>query len=211
MTVTGTSLEGVTTIDFGGTTATIKTDTATEITVESPAHAAGQVDVTVTTPGGTSATSEADHYTYEAPPPNPGSPTVTPSSTGSGTPTGPSQPAPILAQRQTTSLSSGMVTIRAKDTSTFLPLSGLTSIPDGREIEATNGRVLITVATPTGKTVSAEVYGGRFRVHQTSSGETQFILTLPLTGCPRVALPRGAAARLAKHSSGPKSRRPVGL
>ena len=103
------------------------------------------------------------------------------------------------------SVSSGTVTIRAKGTSTFVSLSGSKTIPDESEVEATNGRVLVTAATPTGKTVTAEVYGGRFRVHQTSSGETQFILTLPLTGCPRVALPRGAAA-LAKHSSGPKSR-----
>ncbi len=115
-------------------------------------------------------------------------------------------PPPILAQRQTASLSVGSVTIRPKGTSTFVPLSGSTSISDGSEVDATNGRVVITAATPTGKTVSAEVYGGRFRVHQTSSGETVFILTLPLTGCPRTALPRGAAARLAKHSSGPKSR-----
>lgn len=115
-------------------------------------------------------------------------------------------PPPILAQRETASLSSGTVTIRPKGTSTFVPLSGSASIPDGSEVEATDGRVVITVATPTGKTVSAEVYGGRFRVHQDSGGETQFILTLPLTGCPRVALPRGSAASLAKHSSGPKSR-----
>ncbi len=54
--------------------------------------------------------------------------------------------------------------------------------------------------------MSAEVYGGRFRVHQDSSGVTHFILTLPLTGCPKVALPHGSAARLAKHTSGAKSR-----
>ncbi len=116
--------------------------------------------------------------------------------------------APVIGQRETVTITSGIVTIRAKGTSTFVPLSGSTSIPDGSEVEATNGRVVITAVTPTGKTVTAEVYGGRFRVHQDSSGETHFILTLPLTGCPRVALPRGAAALAsrAKHSSGPKSR-----
>ncbi len=36
---------------------------------------------------------------------------------------------------------------------------------------------------------------------RTSSGQTLFILTLPLTGCPRVVLPRGAAAPLAEASS----------
>ena len=121
-------------------------------------------------------------------------------------PKGAPVPAPVVSQRQTVTAISGTITIRVKGAPTFVSLSGSTSIPDGSEVEATNGRVLITAATPTGKIVTAEVYGGRFRVHQDSSGETHFILTLPLTGCPRVALPRGAAARLARHSSGSKSR-----
>ncbi len=75
-------------------------------------------------------------------------------------------PPPILAQRETASDVSGQVTIRPRGATKFVPLSGLTDIPDGSEVEATNGRVVITAATPTGKTVSAEVYGGRFRVHQ---------------------------------------------
>jgi len=37
---------------------------ATSITATSPARAAGAVDVTVTTPGGTSATSASDTFTY---------------------------------------------------------------------------------------------------------------------------------------------------
>ena len=64
VTIIGTNLEGASAVHFGAASATIKTNTATEITAESPAHAGGQVDVTVTTPGGTSATSEADHYSY---------------------------------------------------------------------------------------------------------------------------------------------------
>jgi hypothetical protein len=114
--------------------------------------------------------------------------------------------APILAERENVTVISGQVTVRPRGGKSFVPLSGSTSIPDGSEVEATNGRVVITVATPTGKTMTAEVYGGRFRVHQMSNGETLFILTLPLTGCPRVALPHGAAATVAKHSSGPTSR-----
>ncbi len=113
---------------------------------------------------------------------------------------------PLLGQRQIAMAVSGTVSVRRKGTSSFVAFSGSTSIPDGSEVDATNGRVVITVATPSGNTVSAEVYGGRFRVHQDSSGETHFILTLPLTGCPKAALPHGAAARLAKRSSGPKSR-----
>lgn len=55
--------------------------------------------------------------------------------------------------------------------------------------------------------MSAKLHGGRFRVHQLPTGETQFILTLPLSGCPRIALPRGAAgASRSKRRSGPTSR-----
>ncbi len=119
-------------------------------------------------------------------------------------------PAPLLARRLTTRATTGTVTVRLAGTSTFVPLSGSTSIPDGSEVDATSGRVVITVATPTGQTVSAEVYGGRFRVDQDGSGVTHFTLTLPLTGCPRVPLPHGSAAvalvRGAKHGSGAKAR-----
>jgi len=88
------------------------------------------------------------------------------------------------------------------------------TLPNGSEVDATNGHVLITVATRTpGRTVSAGVRGGRFRIVQErgGSGETHFVLTLPLTGCPRVSLPRGAAAVASRHHrrkrrSGPKSR-----
>ena len=64
VTIVGTALESASAVHFGAASATIKTNTATELKAESPAHAGGQVDVTVTTPGGTSATSEADQYTY---------------------------------------------------------------------------------------------------------------------------------------------------
>jgi hypothetical protein len=67
VTITGTNFTGATGVSFGGTAGTgIVVNSATQITVTAPAHAAGQVDVTVTTPGGTSATSASDHYTYLA-------------------------------------------------------------------------------------------------------------------------------------------------
>jgi hypothetical protein len=118
-------------------------------------------------------------------------------------------PQPILGQQQLVSVVSGTVTVRLKGTHTFVALLGVAAIPDGSEVEATNGRVLITAATPKGTRVTAEVYGGRFRIHQDATGETHFILTLPLTGCPRVALPHGSAAAFtsrAKHRSGPRAR-----
>ena len=51
---------------FGATGATsFKVVNATTITASSPAHEAGYQDVTVATPGGTSAVSTADRFKYE--------------------------------------------------------------------------------------------------------------------------------------------------
>ena len=64
VTITGTGFTGATAVDFGTTPATNFTVvSATSITADSPAGT-GSVDVTVTTPGGTSATSSADQFTY---------------------------------------------------------------------------------------------------------------------------------------------------
>jgi nicotinamide mononucleotide (NMN) deamidase PncC len=52
-------------VHFGTATATgASIDSDTQITATSPAHAAGTVDVTVTTAAGTSATTSADQFTY---------------------------------------------------------------------------------------------------------------------------------------------------
>ena len=50
---------------FGTTNApNFTVNSATRITVITPAHSSGTVHVTVTAAGGTSATSSADRYTY---------------------------------------------------------------------------------------------------------------------------------------------------
>jgi parallel beta-helix repeat protein len=63
VTITGANLANAT-VKFGSVTATIQSDSATQIVVLSPVGVAGTVDVTVTTIGGTSATSAADRFTY---------------------------------------------------------------------------------------------------------------------------------------------------
>jgi PKD repeat protein len=68
VTITGTGFSGTTAVNFGPTAATSFTVvSSTSITATSPAHTAGTVDVTVTTPGGASATSADDRFTYIAP------------------------------------------------------------------------------------------------------------------------------------------------
>jgi hypothetical protein len=64
--ITGTTLSSATSVKFGGTTATITNNTATTITITTPAHAAGAVDVVVTTAGGTATSTNG--YTYVAAP-----------------------------------------------------------------------------------------------------------------------------------------------
>jgi len=69
VTITGTNLTGTTAITFGADgPATGVSCTATSCTATAPAGVAGTVDVTVTGPGGTSATGSADQYTYVAAP-----------------------------------------------------------------------------------------------------------------------------------------------
>ena len=64
VTVTGTSFTGATAVAFGSTTAAAFTvNSATSITATAPVGH-GTVDVTVTTPAGTSTTSSADQFTY---------------------------------------------------------------------------------------------------------------------------------------------------
>ncbi len=74
VTIAGTNLTGASKVAFGateiacaGTVATCKVESATEIKATTPAHAAGSVDVRVTTSGGTSAVNPpTDQFLYEA-------------------------------------------------------------------------------------------------------------------------------------------------
>ena len=68
MTITGTGFVGVTGIKFGSVgVKSFTVGSTTSITVTSPANTAGLVDVTVTTPNGTSGTNGKDHFRYANP------------------------------------------------------------------------------------------------------------------------------------------------
>lgn len=65
VTITGTGFTGATGVTFGGVAGTsLNVASDTSLTVVVPAHAAGQVDVVVTTPVGTNTNTTADNYTY---------------------------------------------------------------------------------------------------------------------------------------------------
>jgi hypothetical protein len=64
ITITGTNLTGATSVKFGTTAGTIITNSATKITVKTPAHATGTVDIRVTTKYGTSNITSHDKYKF---------------------------------------------------------------------------------------------------------------------------------------------------
>jgi IPT/TIG domain len=67
VTITGSNLGGATAVSFGDTAAASFTvNSGSQVTAVSPGEPAGTVDITVTTPGGTSATGAADEFTYAA-------------------------------------------------------------------------------------------------------------------------------------------------
>lgn len=83
VTITGTNFTGATAVTIGGLTASFTVSDATTITATTPAHAAGAVDVAVTTPGGVG--TGAGLFTYIAPP---AAPTVEAINPNSGTTAG---------------------------------------------------------------------------------------------------------------------------
>ena len=65
VTITGTNFTGTTTVNFGSVAVSgFVVVNSTTITTNTPAGSPGTVDVTVTTPGGTSAINPSDQYTY---------------------------------------------------------------------------------------------------------------------------------------------------
>ena len=74
--ILGANLLNAATVNFGAFAGVILSDTATQLVVMSPAGAAGPVNVTVVTAGGTSAVSPGDQFTYLSAAPRRG-PTVT--------------------------------------------------------------------------------------------------------------------------------------
>ncbi|HVC97418.1 MAG TPA: IPT/TIG domain-containing protein, partial [Pirellulales bacterium] len=69
VTITGTNFSGASVVDFGTVAASSFTvNSSTSITAVDPSESAGTIDVTVVSPGGTSATGAPDHFIYQAPP-----------------------------------------------------------------------------------------------------------------------------------------------
>jgi uncharacterized delta-60 repeat protein len=90
-------------------------------------------------------------------------------------------PQPVLGEQGVAQLLRGIVLYRLPGTKKFLPLGDLTAIPNGTEIDARKGRVLITVLhDASGLLDGARFFAGRFIFSQ-GEGETP-ITTLRLSG-----------------------------
>jgi len=145
----GSELTGLSGVHFGTLTVQSFGASDSQLYVGTPPGAAGQVDVTVTTPGGTSSTSAADHFTFVIPP----VPLVTGVSPGSG----PSSGNPGTFLRQATVFISGQGLSGAYSVnfggSCTLSISAISdnvvsvfTVPPG----APNTTVDLTVSTPGG-------------------------------------------------------------
>ncbi|MGW3569455.1 IPT/TIG domain-containing protein [Streptomyces sp. NPDC000941] len=134
VTINGTNLTGATQVLFGPNTATILTNTANQITVTAPAGPPSAVNVTVTTPGGTS---NPLPYFYIA------APTVTDLSPHFGPDTG----------TNTVTVFGTNLTLTSAVTFGSTPASNINVISDSQltvTAPSGSGTVVVTVTTPGG-------------------------------------------------------------
>jgi virginiamycin B lyase len=93
--------------------------------------------------------------------------------------------APVLTVSGNVAPVKGTVFIRQLGASTFVPLSSASSIPFGSTINATNGTVTVTVATPSGGTESGNFYDGEFTLTQAKNGfAVETLAGGSFSGCP---------------------------
>ncbi len=136
--ITGTGLLGTSSVNFGAVAAIYTVNSATQITATSPSQSAGAVDVTITTPVGTSAITAADLFTYEA------VPTVTSLSPAVGLSLGGTS----VTVSGTGFLSASAVQFGTLSATSFIVVSPTSIIATTPAAAA--GIVDVTVTTPTG-------------------------------------------------------------
>ena len=145
--ITGTNFSGATAVKFGTTAASFTVNSATKITATSPAHAAGQINVRVTTPSGTSPIVAADHYRYQD------APSVTAVSPNTG-PTAGGQTVTISGTNFT-----GATAVRFGTTVSTFTVNSATTITATSPAHSA-GQVNVRVVTPSGTSpmVAADHY-----------------------------------------------------
>ena len=107
---------------------------------------------------------------------------------------GPAAAEPTPGKFVGASVVSGTVLVQIPPSNKFVPLRPGDVIPVGSVIDATKGRVRITIKLPNGKTQSSDFYNGMFRVSQAKSGAA----TMSLAGGSLAKCGRAAAVNAAK-------------
>lgn len=138
VTITGLSFTGTVSVNFGGTSVAFTLVNDTTLTVTAPAHAAGQVDVLVTTGLGTSTNTAADNYTYQE----------LPAVTAISPTTGPAAGGTVVTITGTNLLGATAVTFGGTAATTFTVVNA-TTITATSPVHAV-GTVDVLVTTPVG-------------------------------------------------------------
>ncbi|WP_428144454.1 IPTL-CTERM sorting domain-containing protein [Delftia acidovorans] len=153
VTLTGNNLTGATAVSFGGTAALGYTvNNATTITATTPAHAAGAVNVSVTTPGGSATLTNG--YTYNVPVPVAGAVSATVAANSSANPITLSLSGGTATSVAVASAASHGTATASGTSVTYTPTAGYSG-PDSFTYTATNttgtsspATVSITVSAP---------------------------------------------------------------
>jgi hypothetical protein len=98
----------------------------------------------------------------------------------------PAVPPPVTGVNVNVAPVSGTVLVRLKGTSSFVPVTALSSVPVGSELDVTKGRIRLTSTAAAGATQTAVFYQGRAVVGQIRG--TTPVTTLTLSGplvCPK--------------------------
>ena len=181
VTITGANFTGATAVKFGATPATTFTvNLPTQITATAPAGSSGAVDVTVTTPSGTSPTSPADKFAYFGPPASIVVASGTPQSAAVGT----AFAAPLVV----TVLDASSNPVPGATVTFTAPASGASANLGAAAVTNASGQTQVTATannTTGAYSVSASVSGvvtpATFSLTNTAAGATHFVVSAPAT------------------------------
>ena len=181
VTITGTNFTGADAVEFGTTPAAAHTvNSATEITATSAGEGESVVDVTVTTPVGSSATTAADRFTYEL------TPTVTTLSTSPGA----------------TQTYGGSVTITATLSAGATGSVHFESSADGTSYTAVPGCAAESLSGDTAACTTAALQGGTEDLEAVYSGDADYATS--------TSVPYGFSVTAASQTITITSRPPAG-
>lgn len=167
VTIAGANLDTTTEVLFGDTSVPFVVDGWEQITARTPAHAAGNVDIRVVNPYGTSETSNADVFSFLAP-------------FQASSQAGPAQDEPQEPEARKSGNaepSQGTVFVRLPGSDEFVAIDQITTLPVGTTIDARNGTVLLTVADGKGGVQVGEFSGGVFKFTQRLGGRPPRLIT----------------------------------